>query len=163
MADEIYAFLELEGIEGEATDSEYDGKIALHSFAWGASNNSSFAHGTGGSVSKGHIHDISISKVTCKASLRLFERAVTGKHVPTGKLVLCKMQGETKIPYFVVDLEHVVVTSYQIAAGGGGQLPMESATLHFVIAKSKYQPQGNEGDASGNVDFGWNLQKNVPA
>jgi hypothetical protein len=40
---------------------------------------------------------------------------------------------------------------------------MESATLHFVKVKTKYLPQGNEGDATGNVDFGWDLQKNVAA
>ena len=55
------------------------------------------------------------------------------------------------------------MTSFQISAHGGGQLPMESATLHFVKVKSKYLPQGNEGDATGNVDFGWDLQKNVAA
>ena len=162
MAD-VYAFLELEGVEGEAQDSEYQGKIELQSFSWGASNNSSYAVGTGSGISKGHIHDISFSKYTCKASLRLFERAVTGKPVPKGKLSLLKLTGDKKIPYFVVDLENVVVTSYQIAAHSDGQLPTESSTIHFVIAKSKYQPQGNEGDPSGNVDFGWNLQKNAPA
>ena len=58
MAADVFAFLELEGIEGEAQDSHYHGKIELQSFSWGASNNSSFAVGTGGSVGKGQIHDI---------------------------------------------------------------------------------------------------------
>ena len=44
MAD-IYAFLELEGIPGEAQDSAYKDKIELQSFAWGASNNSSYTSG----------------------------------------------------------------------------------------------------------------------
>jgi type VI protein secretion system component Hcp len=60
-----------------------------------------------------------------------------------------------------LDLEHVVITSFQIAAGSNGELPMESATLHFVKVKASYLPQGNEGDATGNVDFGWDLQRNV--
>ncbi len=162
MAD-VYAFLELEGIDGEAQDSEHSGKIELQSFSWGASNNSSFAVGTGSGISKGQIQDISFSKFTCKASLRLFERAVNGKPVPKGKLSLLKLTGEKKIPYFEVELENVVVTSFQIAAHGDGQLPTESSTLHFVQMKSKYLPQGNEGDPSGNVDFVWNLQKNVAA
>ena len=49
MAD-IYAFLELEGIPGEAQDSEYKDKIELQSFAWGASNNSSYTSGTGSGI-----------------------------------------------------------------------------------------------------------------
>ena len=160
MAADIYAFLDLEGIEGEAQDSKYEKKIELNSFGWGASNNSSFQSGTGPSVSKGQIHDISFSKFTCQASLRLLERAVSGKPVPKGKLTLCKLVGDTKIPYFEIDMDHVCVTSYQLSAGSDGQLPHESGTIHFVKVKTKYKPQGKEGDASGHVDFGWDLQKN---
>jgi type VI secretion system secreted protein Hcp len=161
MAD-LYAFLELEGIEGESQDSQYKDKIELHSISWGATNNSSFKHGTGATVSKGQIHELSISKFMCKASMRLFERCVDGQHVPTGKLTLCKMSGEdNKIAYFEIEFEKMYVTSYSLSASGGGDLPMESTTLSFVQAKTKYLPQSNEGDASGNVGFGWDLQRNV--
>ena len=57
MAD-IYAFLELDGVEGESQDSEYQKKIEVQSIAWGGSNNSSFHHGTGSGIGKGHIHEI---------------------------------------------------------------------------------------------------------
>jgi type VI secretion system secreted protein Hcp len=163
MAADVYAFLELDGIEGEAQDADYEGKIELQSFSWGASNNSSFAVGTGGSVHKGQIHDITVSMYISRASLRLLERAVNGLHINKGKISLLKQSGDKKIPYFELELEHVLVTSYQISAHGGPHLPVESATLHFVKVKSKYLPQGNEGDATGNVDFGWDLQKNVAA
>jgi type VI secretion system secreted protein Hcp len=163
MAADVFAFLELEGIEGEAQDSEYEGKIELQSFSWGATNSSSFAVGSGGSVAKGQIHDISVSMYTSRASLRLMERAVNGLHIKKGKISLLKLSGEKKIAYFEVDLDHVLVTGFHISAHGGGQLPMESATLHFAKMKTKYLPQGNEGDAQGNVDFGWDLQKNVAA
>ena len=162
MAD-IYAFLELEGIEGESQDSEYTDKIELQSFSWGASNNSSYAVGTGSGIGKGQIHDIACSKFTDKSSLKLLERAVNGKPIDSGKLSLLKMSGETKIPYLEVELTNVVVTSYQLSAGSDGQLPMESLTLHFVKVQSHYKPQGNEGDPAGNVDFGWDLQQNVAA
>jgi type VI secretion system secreted protein Hcp len=162
MAD-IYAFLELEDIPGEAQDSEYKDKIELQSFAWGASNNSSYTSGTGSGIGKGQVQDISISKFTCKASLKLLERAVSGKPIPTGKLTLLKLSGDTKVAYFEAELENVVCTSFHISAGGGGQLPMESATLHFVKVKSTYKPQANEGDATGPIEFGWDLQKNEAA
>jgi len=125
MAADAFAFLELDGIEGEAQDSKHEKKIELQSFSWGASNSSSFATGTGGSTTKGQIHDISVSMYTSRASLRLMERAVNGQHIKKG------------------------------------HLPMVSATLHFVKVKASYLPQGNEGDATGNVDFGWDLQRNV--
>ena len=163
MAD-IYAFLELEGIKGEAQDSQYSEHIELQSFSWGATNNSSYSSGTGGNIGKGHIHDISFSKYMCKASPELMKRVVSGKAIPSGKLSLCKLSGEKdgdKIAYYEVELENIVLTSYQVAASGGAQLPMESGTLHFVVTKPKYRPQKNEGSADGGLGFGWDLQKNV--
>jgi type VI secretion system secreted protein Hcp len=162
MAD-IFAFLDLEGIEGESQDSEYTNKIELHSFSWGASNNSSYKSGTGSGIGLGQIMDISCSKYMCKASLKLMERVVNGKPIDSGKLTLLKQSGDTKIAYFEAELKNVVLTSFHVAAGNDGQLPIESLTLHFVEVNSHYKPQGNEGDPAGNIDFGWNLQKNATA
>jgi len=162
MAD-FFAFLDLKGIEGESQDSKYTNMIELHSFSWGATNNSSFASGTGSGIGKGQIHDISCSKYTDKASLKLMERAVNGKPIATGKLSLLKQSGDTKIAYVEVDLTNIVVTSFHVNATGDGSLPMEAFTLHFVKAQTHYKPQGNEGDPAGNVDFGWDLQQNEPA
>jgi len=162
MAD-IYAFLELKGIPGEAQDSEYKDKIELQSFAWGANNNSSYSSGTGSGIGKGQVQDISISKFTDSASMKLMEGAVTGVPIPKGKLTLLKLSGETKVPYFTAELEHVIITSFHMSASGGGQLPMESASLHFVKVKSTYTPQANEGQGTGGIEFGWDLQKNVKA
>jgi type VI secretion system secreted protein Hcp len=163
MAD-VYAFLELKDIPGEAQDSKYKDKIELQSFSWGATNNSSYANGTGGNIGKGHIHDISFSKFMCKASPELMKRVVSGKAISDGKLLLCKLSGETdgdKIAYYEIKLQNIVVTSYQVAASGGGQLPMESGTLHFVVTQPKYKPQKNEGSADGGNGFGWDLQQNI--
>jgi len=163
MAD-IYAFLELEGIPGEAQDSKFKNKIELQSFSWGATNNSSYVHGTGGNIGKGHIHDISFSKYMCKASAELMKRVVTGKAIPKGKLSLCKLSGETdgdKIAYYEVELEKIVATSYQVSASSSGNLASESGTLHFVITKPKYRPQTNSGSGEGPIGFGWDLQQNT--
>jgi type VI secretion system secreted protein Hcp len=161
MAEDIFAFLHLEGIEGEAEDSKFKNHLALQSVGWGATNNSSYAQGTGSTPdTKGHLHDISFSKYLCKGSLRLLERALSGKPIKKGKLSLVKMVGETKFAYFEVNLEDVVVTACHISAGGSGILPMESCTISYVVAKSEYKPQKNEGDASGKIAFGWNTQTN---
>jgi type VI secretion system secreted protein Hcp len=162
MAD-IYAFLELEDIDGESQDSDYTNKIELHSASWGATNNSSYSKGTGSGIGKGQIQDISCHKFTDKASLKLMERVVNGKPIGSGKLSLLKQSGETKVPYLEIELTNVVVTSFQFSATGDGQLPMESFSLNFVKVQSHYKPQGNEGDPTGNVDFGWDLQQNTVA
>ena len=160
---EIYAYLDLDGVEGESQDAKYQKKIEVQSFSWGAVNHSSFHHGTGSGIGKGQIQDITVSKFTDHASLQLFQNCTTGKVMSKGKLTLLKLQGETKIPYLEVELTHPVVTSFQISGNGNGDLPMEHVTVHFQAFKSKYQPQGDSGDPQGNVDFGWDIQQNAPA
>jgi len=72
MAQEIFAFLHLEGIDGEAEDSKFKKHLALQSVAWGATNGGTFSQGTGPtSGNKGQLHDISFSKYLCSGSLRL--------------------------------------------------------------------------------------------
>jgi type VI secretion system secreted protein Hcp len=158
MAD-VYAFLELEGIQGEARDSDYKDHIELQTFAWGATNNSSYGSGTGPGIGKGQIHDISISKYMCKASPELMKRVANGQAIPSGKLSLCKIAGDDKLAYYTIDLQNIVCTSYHVSANGS-QLPTESATLQFVVVKPNYTAQDNEGAAQGNIGFGWDLQQN---
>jgi type VI secretion system secreted protein Hcp len=158
---QIYAFLHLEGVQGESQDDKYTDKIELQSFSWGSSNNSSFRAGTGSGIGQGDTHDISCTKYTDRASLNLHKLCTTGKVCPSGKVTLLKQQGEDKIPYFEVDLTNVVITSWNISGSGDGNLPMESFTLHFVKHKSTYKPQSDPGDATGGVEFSWDIQKNV--
>jgi type VI secretion system secreted protein Hcp len=162
MAD-VYAFLDLDGIEGESQDSDYQNKIGLLSFSWGATNNSSFSAGTGSGIGKGQIQDISCTKFVDKASLKLMEKAVNGQPINSGKISLLKLSGDTKVAYLEFELSNIVVTSYQVSGSGDGQLPTDHFSLHFVKVKSHYKPQSNTGDASGSVDFGWDLQQNAPA
>jgi type VI secretion system secreted protein Hcp len=160
---DVYAFLKLNGVEGEAQDSEYQNQIEVQSVSWGASNNSSFAHGTGSGIGKGHISDIVITKYTDKASTNLFKNCTTGKVMTDGTLTLLKLQDETKIAYYKVDLTNIVVTSFQLSASGNGQLPMESVTLHFQKFKSTYKVQEDTGTAGGDSEFGWDIQKSQAA
>jgi type VI secretion system secreted protein Hcp len=162
MAD-VYAFLDLNGIEGESQDSQYTNKIELLSFSWGATNNSSYASGTGSGIGKGQIQDISCTKFVDKSSLKLMEKAVNGKPIDSGKISLLKLSGDTKVAYLEFELSNIVVTSYQVSGQGDGQLPTDHFSLHFVKVQSHYKPQGNEGDPSGSVDFGWDLQQNASA
>ena len=60
--------LELEDIEGESKVEDFEKKIDISSFSWGASNSGS-AH-TGGGASgggKGNIHDMSLTKTVDNA------------------------------------------------------------------------------------------------
>lgn len=158
---QIYAFLELQGIDGESRDQEYQDKIELQSVQWGSSNHSSFEHGTGSGIGIGAMHNIVCSKYMDKASLNLHKYCMTGKVIPSGQVTLLKLQDQTKIAYFKVKLTNIVVTSWNLSGNGDGQLPMETFELHFVKSESTYLPQGDSGDPEGNVDFNWDIQANA--
>lgn len=158
---QIYAFLKLNGIEGESQDAEYQNQIELQSAGWGSSNNSSFDFGTGSGVGLGQVHDISCVKYTDKSSLNLHKYCVTGKVVPDGQLTLLKLQDQTKIAYFKVNMTNIVINGWSFSANGDGQLPSEHFTLHFVKSESTYLPQGDTGDPQGAVTFNWDIQQNV--
>jgi type VI secretion system secreted protein Hcp len=163
MADEFYCFLDLDGIEGSATDSDYEDTIPVHSYSWGVTNHGNFGHGPGGSKHRGQIHEINISKIMCKASPTLMQYCTTGDHISEGTLSLCWQSGDTKKAYYEVKMKHIRLTSHQQAGSGGAQHPMESLSLQFVEMESTYTPQDNEGSAGGGVRFAWNLQKNEKA
>jgi type VI secretion system secreted protein Hcp len=163
MADEMYAFLDLEGIKGSAEDADFKEQIPLQSVSWGVTNHGNFHHGKGGSTHTGTIHEISISKIMCQATPTIMQFCTTGDHIAKGKLSLCWQSGDTKKAYFEVNLKHILITSYQMAGSGGAMHPMESISLQFVETEVTHTPQSNEGSAEGGVRFAWNLQTNKTA
>ena len=92
--------LELEGIVGESKVENFDDKIDISSFSWGASNSGS-AHSGGGASGggKGNIHDMSFTKTVDNASPTLFKLCYQGKHIKTGTLHVRKSAGEEKLEY----------------------------------------------------------------
>jgi type VI secretion system secreted protein Hcp len=162
---EILAFLKLDGVEGETGNDHYTEHLELQSFSWGASNNSSYSTGTGPGVGAGQVHNMSFSKFMCKASPKLMERVIKGWTCDTGKLILCKRNSPDGKPleYYTVDMENVIITSYQMSASGGAQLPMESFSLDFVVIKPNYVAQADDGSGKDNHGFGWHLQKGKEA
>ena len=138
--------LELEGIEGESKVENFDKKIDVSSFSWGASNSGS-AH-TGGGASgggKGNIHDMSFTKTVDNASPTLFKLCYQGKHIKTGKLHVRKAAGEDKLEYQLFEMEEVYVTNISMGDAAGNETPSESFTLTFAKIKYTYKQQSETG------------------
>ena len=161
MADSCF-YLQLDGVDGECQDDGYQDHLDIQSFSWGATNSSSYSSGAGPGVGTGQVHNMSFSKFMCQGSPKLLERVIKGWPCDTGKLILCKRNSQdgTVLEYYTVDMEKVLITSYQISASGGAQLPMESFSLDFVVVKPNYVKQGDDGSAKDNHGFEWNVSTN---
>ena len=160
MAD-TYMFLKLEGIDGESQDTDHSGEIDIMSHSLGISNAGSYDAGTGGNTGKAAWSDVNIMKYVDKATVNLWKYCGTGQAIPKATISCNKSAGDSKMEYMKIELTNVVITSVQNSGSGGSTEPMaESLSLNFAEMKFTYQPQGNTGDASGNVDWGRNIQTN---
>jgi len=152
-------FLKIDGIEGESTDSKHKNEIELQSFSWGATQPGSAGHGGGAGVGKVQVHDFSFSKFFDKASPKLFEYCVTGKHTP--KVVMtCRKAGGEQQEYLKVTMSEVIISSIHESGSEGSSLPSEQIALNFSKIEIEYKPQDEKGNLGGVVKSGWDLAQN---
>jgi type VI secretion system secreted protein Hcp len=153
-------FLMLDGIKGESTDSKHKGEIDIESFSWGLSQTGSGHRGGGSGAGKVDVTDISISKVVDKSSASLMLACANGKHIPKGKITVRKA-GENPLEYLTVDLENILVSSYQTSGANTGDVPTESIALNFVKVKLEYWTQTDKGAKGENANFSWDVAQNT--
>ena len=156
-------FLELTGIEGEATAKGFEKKIEIYSFSWGASNPTTVSSGaTGLSAGKVSISSFNIMKKTEKSSPKLFTACCAGKHIDKAIVTMRKAAGDAGQKAFLVyTFENVMVESIQWSGStGGDDTPTESVSLAFAKVSISYQQQDSKGGSVGNpVDASWDLTK----
>ena len=152
-------FLKIDGIDGESADSKHKGEIDIQSWSWGASQTGSMAMGAGGGAGKVSMQDLSITKHIDKATPKLFEALVTGKHLKEAKLVL-RGSGGSQVEYLVITLTDVLVSSYSTGGSSGEDRPTESLSFNFAQMKMSYVEQDAKVIPGPAVEFGWDVKAN---
>ena len=128
-------FLKLDGIQGEAADSNHKNEVRITSWSWGASQVSSVA-GTGGSgAGKADLADFSVMTYFDKATPKFFKSIGAGSHIKTGTMSAVKSGGDGK-PYLKVDFKELFVSSLQIS--GTTEIPMVSLSFTYNEIKIDY-------------------------
>jgi type VI secretion system secreted protein Hcp len=124
-------YLKIDGIDGESTSQGHENEIDLFSFSWGVSNIPSAAGANGvaagAAVSKPKLSDLSVTKLSDKATPQLFSACLTGKHIKSAILTCPKASGED---YLQIQLEDVLVSDY--VAGGHANSDTEEGPLDQV-------------------------------
>ena len=150
-------YLKLDGITGEATDSNHKDEIQLLSFSWGGNQVTSVA-GTGGSgAGKADLSDLSIMKYMDKASPGLFKFLISGTHIKTGVLTAVKAGADGK-PFLKLSLEELFVTSVQTSASS--EIPSESVSFSYNRIKYEYSTQNDQGILTAVGAITYNLKQN---
>ncbi len=116
---------------GVLTVAGIPGPITVLAFSWGVSNTSSTATGgSGGSVGKANVQDISLTKRVDDASIALLKASLNGEHKATAVLTICLPTDCVGTATLSYALENVLVSS--VSQGGSGTEPStEQASLNF--------------------------------
>lgn len=156
------AFITLKGIDGESTDDKHQKWIEVLSYSWGVSQQASAVQSSsgGGTTQRADFQDFSFVKLKDSASPLLFLACAKGDHIDEVKFELCRAAGEEKLPYMKYTMTDVIVSSYNVGGGGGGE-PTENLTLNYAKVELEYVKQDRAGGrGAGNVTAGWDLKAN---
>ena len=152
-------YLKLDGIPGESTDDRHPEWLNLDSFSWGASNPAAIGGG-GHGAGKVVIQDFHFSAAVDKASPKLMEAVVSGKHIVTGVMELCRGNDRNSQCYLTITLTDIIVSSWQMDGTAHDQ-PTEQVSLTFGKIEFEYKPQKADGTLDAPIKATYDVKKNV--
>ena len=149
-------FLKITGIEGESADAKHKGSIDVESFSWGATNPGAASVGGGGGAGAGKVsmQDFNFVMRANKASPKLFLAAANGQHIKEALLTARKSGGKEQVEFYKVKMTDILVSSYQQAGSGDGQL--DSFSLNFAKIEVEYVQLGRPEASKA----GWDVTRN---
>jgi type VI secretion system Hcp family effector len=158
-----FAFMQVDGIEGESDDASHKKWIEINSFSQGGAQPSAGQRSTGGGASSAQatLNDIVITKDFDKSSPKLFDAMVRAKHITTVKFEFVR-SADDPVVYLKVNLDDVMISSIQVSQGGD-QMPQESISFNPGVIEFVYTATDHKtGKAQGDVKAKFNLITNRP-
>lgn len=154
------AFLKLDGIKGESSDSKHKDEIEIESYSWGVSQTGTLAFGGGAGAGKVQFQDIHFNTALSKASPNLFIKCATGEHIKEATLTLRK-SGEAKQDFMFIKMNDVLVSSYQTGGSSANEaLPTDQFSLNFAKIEFSFKAQKPDGGLEDAVTVGWDIKAN---
>lgn len=140
-------FLKMQGVTGEASDTDHKGEIEVVSWSWGMQAPASLA--TGQAAGKATISELHIVKRVDQSSPTLMN-FLRGNKVITQAQLTVRKSGEKPLEYFKIELENVRVTSMKTESADAELV--ETLTLGFVKVRVSYIPQAATGARGGGAN-----------
>jgi type VI secretion system secreted protein Hcp len=156
------AFVKLDGIEGESTDSKHSGWIEVIQFNTGVSQMvSTTASSAGGAgAERADVRPFNFLKQVDSSSPKLFQACAAGTHFDKITITIYRAGGDIKVKFMEYELSNCIICDVSTDGGSKG-FPAENVSINFgkiFITYVKQRRQG--GGAAGNISAGWDLQKN---
>jgi type VI secretion system secreted protein Hcp len=151
-------FLQLDGIEGQASDKAHDKWVELISFSHGGSQNVSIQR-AGDVAGRGQFLPFSFVHAVDKATPKLQLYCMNGSKISKAVLQYCRIIGGAQTPVYEITLENVRVakTSVKTIDTGGSsdpltQQPIEEVELVAGKITWKVTPIKPDGSKDGAIE-----------
>ena len=157
------AFLKIDGVDAESSDSKHKGEIEILSFHWGVSQAITGTVSSTGTFSgqRCDMTALAIVKQLDKSSPKLAQACAAGDHFKEATLTLSRAGGD-KQPYMKYKLSDVLIEN--VSTGGSSQgeggVPSEEVGLRYAKIELEYTVVGTDGKPAGSVPGGWDLKEN---
>ena len=157
----IDSFLKLGDLKGESQVKGFENQIQILAWSWRMSQSGTTHHGTGGGAGKVNVQDLSFTHYLDSSSPALMLACCKGSHYPEATLTMRKAGGDP-LPYLVIKLKDIIVTSVSGGGSGGEDQQTENVTLNFAAFEVSYQPQDNKGAKKGGaIEIKYDIAKNA--
>lgn len=135
-------YLKIDGIPGESTAANHAGEIEIMSWSFGGVNTDTGGGGGGGGSGKFEPTDLTITKLTGTASPLLLQKVATGEHLREVLLTQEPVRRNPR-PFLTIELEDVLISSYQAGGTNENAAPTEQISLTYnKITMSVYPKNG---------------------
>ena len=153
-------FLQIDGIDGESTDSKHKGWLDIDSWSWGETQSATTHGGGGGAAGKVAVQDFHFTTRVSKASPKLFLACASGQHLKQARLVARKA-GKGQQEFLSWTFSDILVSSYQTGGSEAADvLPTDQVSLNFSKLAVEYRAQKPDGSLDAAVTAGWDIKTN---
>jgi type VI secretion system secreted protein Hcp len=154
MADLDYT-LEIVGVDGESKRKPKH--IDLLGFSFGATNDGTWAYGSGGGKGKAHLRDLTFTAITSKATAKLLDLCTTGTHIQKAVVHGFRAGGEQE-EIVTIELKNALLSSIEVG-GSNGSEPTDNCSLNFEEIRVTTKAQKEDGAPGGVITAGWSVPK----
>jgi type VI protein secretion system component Hcp len=157
----LEAFLKIEGplVEAEGQKEKFEKWFDVLSFSWGAHNVGGGHTGTGSGTGQGDAQDLSVMVMMQTGTHLLLKHCAFGEHFDKATLIARETGGKEQVNYLELEMEKVLISSWQFGASEGGGKPPVNISLNFKKVKFIYRPQDDKGKALPDKEVTWDISK----
>ncbi|NOS68230.1 MAG: type VI secretion system tube protein Hcp [Candidatus Peribacteraceae bacterium] len=138
-------FLKIDGVSGEATESDHVGDLALRSFVWSESR-------TTDSSSKVQTKDFRAVMALDASSPLLMRKTAVRERIAKATLAVRNSLGQDYLKWTMTD---VILTSFQVEGTSGQGKPVATFDMNVGKMDLEYRPQLYNGGLGPAVKTGW--------